>query len=240
MSNQNSPITLPPLVEGATLAMPEPRPSADAGFVTKKGRPVEWVCTAHQIVETGKGTAAIRLHGVVVAGVDDVDRDVKGQNVTTDKYLSPNAVPYTMETLALMGISPKDEKGQPLSLRDSKGEINLAYVEAVVGLVAAGDVGASGLGRKVMRVSLKTDSFNGADVIRVADISQPPQKLEAGEAKTKLVGGIMAGLRAGKAAKDASGGSSAGSSGGSKGGGSGERNPSSPPPGVKSDEPIPF
>ena len=40
----SNPITLPTLAEGASLKLTDPRPSADADFITKKGRPVDAVC----------------------------------------------------------------------------------------------------------------------------------------------------------------------------------------------------
>lgn len=219
--------TLPPLAEGATLKLTDPRPAADAAFVTKKGRPVDAVCVDHAVVETGKGTPAVRLLFVVVAGVDENDKDVKGQNIITDKYLSGNAAPYTMSDLRLMGWNVIDGKED----------------EALMNL-ADGDTKKSGLGGKTMRVGTKHDAFNGQDVIRVADISQPPQRLAAADIKSKLSGLVDAVKKSkdGRPQKDDNGG---GAGQGNGTAGRQVRNPSSLPPVVdkgvqKPDDDLPF
>lgn len=209
----NNPTTIAPpqLADGATLKLTDPRPTADAAFVTKKGRPVDAVCVDHAVVETGKGTAAVRLLFVVVAGQDENDKDVKGQNIVTDKYLSAGAQPYTFADLRLMGWNVVDGK----------------ELDAAVDL-ADGDVKKSGLGGKVMRVDLKNESFNNQPTIRVAGISQPPQRLSAADIKAKLGASLIEGIKKskdGRPQRDDNGGGAGQSSGGK-----GARNPSSPPP----------
>lgn len=217
-------ITLPTLAEGATLKLVDPRPQADASAPTKKGRPVDAVCVDHAIVETGKGTAAVRLLWVILSGQDEQDRDMTGQNIVTDKYLSPNAAPYTLADLRLMGWAVQDGKE-----------------EEALGLVADGDIKKSGLGSKVLRVDLKSDNFNGQPVVRVAGISQPPQKLDAASAKSKLGAGLLDAIKKSKEGRPAFEGGAKGTGGTSQ-----PRNPTSPPPAVqagtasKVDEPLPF
>lgn len=226
MTTENKPasITLPTLVEGATLKLVDPRPLADASAPTKKGRPVDAVLVDHAIVETGKGTAAVRLLWVVLSGQDEQDRDMTGQNIITDKYLSPNAAPYTLADLRLMGWNVVDGKE-----------------EEALGLVADGDIKKSGMGSKVLRIDLKTDNFNGQPVIRVAGISQPPQKLDAASAKVKLGAGLLEAIKKSKEGRPAFDKDSKGTGGASQ-----PRNPTSPPPAVqggtasKADEPLPF
>ena len=218
MSTPNQ-ITMPTLAPDATLKLTDPRPTADATFTTKKGRPVDAVCVDHAVVETGKGTPAVRLLFVILNGQNEQDADVKGHNIVTDQYLSGNAAPYTFDRLILMGIKATDEKGVAIAPLLPSGDYNPAFVAKVLELLEAGDATKSGLGGKVMRVSLKTDSFNGQDVVRVGDISQPPQKLEGGQSK-KLLTSVLAGLNKGKPEK------AEGVSSGARP----PRNPTSPPP----------
>lgn len=218
MSNK---IEIPALVEGATLKLTDPRPQADADFLTKKGRPVDAVCVDSALVETGKGTLACRLLFVVVSGLDDQDRDVKGKNIVTDKYLSAGARPYTLADLRLMGWNVVDGKE-----------------DVALGPVADGDVAAAGIGNKIMRIDLKNDNFNGQPVVRVAGMSQPPQKLSAADLKAKLGADFLADIKKSKEGRPA------------QGSGDGAavrqpRNPTSPPPAVQkgpvsSDDPLPF
>lgn len=203
-----STVNIPSLAEGATMKLIDPRSNHDADFTTKKGRPVDAVCVDHAIIETGKGTAAVRLLFVVVEGQSDSDQDVKGRNIVTDKYISANAAPYTFADMRLMGWNVRDG----------------AEIEALEA-VANGDIKASGLGNKVVRIDIKSDSFNGQPVNRVAGISQPPQKLSGGDVKSKFAS--LA--EAVKKSKDGrpSAGPNAGTAGSA---GPGNRNPTSPPP----------
>ena len=165
----SNPITLPTLAEGASLKLVDPRPSADAPFITKKGRPVDAVCVDSAIIETGKGTPAVRLLFVVVDGQDHADQSVKGQNIIADKYLTSGGAPYTFADLRLMGWSVEEGK----------------EIEAL-GPIAEGNVTAAGIGNKLVRIDLKEEAFNNATTVRVAGISQPPQKLDAAAAKSRL------------------------------------------------------
>ena len=167
----SNPITLPTLAEGASLKLVDPRPSADAPFITKKGRPVDAVCVDSAIIETGKGTPAVRLLFVVVDGQDHADQPVKGQNIIADKYLTSGGAPYTFADLRLMGWSVEEGK----------------EIEAL-GPIAEGNVTAAGIGTKLVRIDLKEEAFNNATTVRVAGISQPPQKLDAAAAKSRLAG----------------------------------------------------
>ena len=208
MSTPNQ-ITMPTLAPDATLKLTDPRPTADATFTTRKGRPVDAVCVDHAVVETGKGTPAVRLLFVVVSGQDANDADVAGQNIVTDKYLSPGAAPYTFADLRLMGWDVADGKED-------------AALEALAG----GDLKKSGLGGKLTRVDLKSDTFNNAPTVRVAGISQPPQRLDAKEVKGKLATASI--LDAIKKSKD--GRPKAEGSDGGSGSNRAPRNPTSPPP----------
>lgn len=201
-----STITLPTLVEGATLKLTDPRGNNDADFVTKKGRPVDAVCVDHAIIVLGKGTAAVRLLFVVVEGQSDNDQDVKGRNIVTDKYISANAAPYTFADMRLMGWNVKDG----------------AEIEALEA-VANGDMSKSGLGNKVVRIDIKSDSFNGQPVNRVAGVSQPPQKLSGGDVKSKFAG-------LADAVKKSKDGRPSASPNAGAAGAPGNRNPTSPPP----------
>ena len=203
----SNPITLPTLAEGASLKLVEPRPSADAPFITKKGRPVDAVCVDSAIIETGKGTPAVRLLFVVVDGQDHADQPVRGQNIITDKYLTSGGAPYTFADLRLMGWSVEEGK----------------EIEAL-GPIAEGNVTAAGIGNKLVRIDLKEEAFNNATTVRVAGISQPPQKLDAAAAKSRLAGladMIKASKEGRPAAKSGAGAAAA------------PRNGSSPPPAVQ-------
>lgn len=203
----SNPITLPTLAEGASLKLVDPRPSADAPFITKKGRPVDAVCVDSAIIETGKGTPAVRLLFVVVDGQDHADQSVKGQNIITDKYLTSGGAPYTFADLRLMGWSVEEGK----------------EIEAL-GPIAEGNVTAAGIGNKLVRIDLKEEAFNNATTVRVAGISQPPQKLDAAAAKSRLAGladMIKASKEGRPAAKSGAGAAVA------------PRNGSSPPPAVQ-------
>lgn len=200
-----STITLPTLVEGATLKLVDPCSNHDADFITKKGRPVDAVCVDHAIVKTGKGTAAVRLLFVVVEGQSDNDLDVKGRNIVTNKYISANAAPYTFADMRLMGWNVKDG----------------AEIEALES-VANGDTAKSGLGSKVVRIDIKSDSFNRQPVNRVAGISQPPQKLSGGDVKS-MYAGLAEAVKKSKEGRPSNGGTATN-------GAPGNRNPTSPPP----------
>lgn len=203
----SNPITLPTLAEGASLKLVDPRPSADAPFITKKGRPVDAVCVDSAIIETGKGTPAVRLLFVVVDGQDHADQPVKGQNIIADKYLTPGGAPYTFADLRLMGWSVEEGK----------------EIEAL-GPIAEGNVTAAGIGNKLVRIDLKEEAFNNATTVRVAGISQPPQKLDAAAAKSRLAG--LADMI--KASKEGRPVAKSGA-----GAGAAPRNGSSPPPAVQ-------
>lgn len=214
-------IVLPALVEGALTKLTDPRPQADADFVTKKGNPVDAVCVDHSIIETSKATPAVRLLFVVVSGQDDQGNDVKGRNIVTDKYLSGNAAPYTFADLRLMGWTVVDGK----------------EAEALAALTE-GDLKTSGLGAKVVRVDLKNETFNNQPTIRVGGISQPPQRLTGVEVKTKLASGLLEAIKKSKEGRPAQTDSASKS-------GSQPRNPTSPPPAVQrgtvtADEDLPF
>lgn len=187
----SNPITLPTLAEGASLKLTDPRPSADADFITKKGRPVDAVCVDCAIIETGKGTPAVRLLFVVMDGQDHADQPVKGRNIITDKYLTGSATegaaPYTFADLRLMGWKVEDGKEME-GLRP----------------IANGDVITSGIGNKVVRIDLKEDpKFN--NTIKVAGISQPPQRLTADAALARLAG-LAGAIKASKEGRPASAG----------------------------------
>lgn len=203
----SNPITLPTLAEGASLKLVDPRPSADAPFITKKGRPVDAVCVDCAIIETGKGTPAVRLLFVVMDGQDHADQPVKGRNIITDKYLTPGGAPYTFADLRLMGWKVEDGK-----------EIEAA------GTLADGAT-AAGLNNKIVRIDLKEESFNGATTVRVAGISQPPQKLDTAAAKTRLAG-LADMIKASKEGRPASAGKGNGAT-------TAPRNGTSPPPAVQ-------
>lgn len=216
-------IKLPTLAEGASLRLTDPRMQNDATFTTKKGRPVDCVCVDHSIVETTKGTPAVRLLFVVLAGgVNEGDQDVTGQNIVTDKYLSPGAEPYTYADLRLMGWNV--EEGKELD----------GLVE-----IANGDVKKSGLGLKVVRIDIGFDDkarFTPVP-IRVKGISQPSVKLTGDEVRKKMAGAVAA-IQASKAGRPKFDNS------GAAGGGTQPRNPTSPPPAaggsIKADEKAPW
>lgn len=214
----SNPITLPTLAEGASLKLVDPRPSADAPFITKKGRPVDAVCVDSAIIETGKGTPAVRLLFVVVDGQDHTDQTVKGQNIIADKYLTSGGAPYTFADLRLMGWNVEEGK----------------EIEAL-GPIAEGNVTAAGIGNKLVRIDLKEEAFNNATTVRVAGISQPPQKLDAAAAKSRLAG-LADMIKASKEGRPAAK---------SGAGAAAPRNGSSPPPavqggGIAPDSEMPF
>jgi hypothetical protein len=200
-----NPITLPTLAEGASLKLTDPRPSADADFITKKGCPVDAVCVDCAVIATAKDTLAVRLLFVVVDGQDHADQPVKGRNIVTDKYLSPGAAPYTFADLRLMGWIVEDGK-----------EV------AAINPIVEGNVAAAGIGNKVVRIDLKEDSFNNTPVVRVAGISQPPQKLTGAAAVSRL-SGLADMIKASKEGRPAT----------ANKGASAPRNPTSPPPAVQ-------
>lgn len=215
-------IKLPTLAEGASLRLTDPRMQNDATFTTKKGRPVDCVCVDHSIVETTKGTPAVRMLFVVLAGgVNEGDQDVTGQNIVTDKYLSPGAEPYTYADLRLMGWNV--EEGKELD--------GLAAI-------ADGDTKKSGLGTKVVRIDVGFDDkarFTPVP-IRVKGISQPAVKLTGDEVRKKLLGSVAA-IQASKAGRPKFDNSGTGAA-------TQPRNPTSPPPAaggsIKADEKAPW
>lgn len=212
MPETTAPVTTPAAAPAApaaaapaatpAFAMPNPRPRDDADFLTGENLPVVCSCVGVEINQAGNGADVFRLALRVAPGERDATgADVGGRLIVTDKYLSENALEYTLDTLKLLGSVTAEELQAAIKSGNEARKAEL--VPKLLGELS-GPFAASGLGKYPVKVSTKDETFTpkkGAAIVtrKVGFINPVPKK--ADETKLKSLGAtLLANTKSGGAA----------------------------------------
>lgn len=214
-----------PPAPAPVFTMPNPRPRDDAKFLTGEGQPVAGRCVAVEVSQAGNGADVFRFAFIVAPGEKDKDgRDVGGEVIITDKYLSENAFEYALDTCKILGSATAEELQAAIKLGDAAQKA--ALVDKLLQELS-GPFAASGVGKNAVRISTKSDVFKpqkgpSVTTTRVGFINPIAQK--ADDVKLKTLGKtLLANIALGKSGGNA----------GAPAGGTGQNAGStSPPPAV--------